>query len=104
MKVEWKSISSHGGAVMDENGLRNLLEQLHTELEHTQHVDDKGRELLRELTGDINNLLERSEGEAEVEPGLLRKLNETIRYMEVTHPALTEALNQILESLSNAGI
>ena len=90
---------------MDDNGLRNLLEQLHTEIEHTQQVDDKGREMLQDLSGDIRELLARSDGgQAPVQPTLLGRLEESIGYLEVTHPTLTDTLTKLLEALSNAGI
>jgi len=90
---------------MDEQGLRKLLEQLHAELEQTQSVDEKGRELLRELGNDIRDLLTRSDEEhLPAEPGLLVRMEESISYLEVTHPILTNTISKILESLSNAGI
>ena len=90
---------------MDQQELRKLLEQLHTEIEHTQSVDDKGRELLRDLVSDISELLARSNAQSSsAEPGLLKNLEESISYLEVTHPTITNTISKILESLSNAGI
>jgi hypothetical protein len=103
MKVE--SMKFYGGVVMDEQELRKLLEQLHTEIEHTQSVDDKGRELLQDLGGDIRELLARSGPEnMEAHPTVLKRLEDSISYLEVTHPTLTNTLSKLLESLSNAGI
>ena len=89
---------------MDDQGLRNLLEQLHKEIEHTQSVDQKGLELLRDLDVDIRDLLSRSVADQPTEHTLLGRLEESISYLEVTHPTLTNTLSKILESLSNAGI
>ncbi|MEI7845564.1 MAG: DUF4404 family protein [Chloroflexota bacterium] len=90
---------------MDEQGLRNLLEQLHKELENTQSVDQKGRDLLRDLDDDIRQLLSRSGADQpNTEQSLFGRLEESISYLEVTHPTLTNTLSKILESLSNAGI
>ncbi|HEY3312183.1 MAG TPA: DUF4404 family protein [Anaerolineales bacterium] len=90
---------------MDEQELRKLLEQLHTEIEHTQSVDDKGRELLRDLGSDIRELLARSETKpTQAQQSIVDRLEESISYLEVTHPILTNALAKVLESLSNAGI
>ncbi len=90
---------------MNEQGLRNLLEQLHAELEHTQSVDEKGRELLRDLGSDIRELLARSEEDpTRANQSLLGRLEESISYLEVTHPTLTNTLSKLLETLSNAGI
>jgi hypothetical protein len=82
--------------------IRELLEQLHDELERTETVDDKGRALLEDVSGDINDLLERSEPQAD--ETMLNKLQATIDHLEITHPKLTMALSEMLTILSNAGI
>jgi len=90
---------------MDNNELRTMLEQLHGEIEHTESVDEKGRELLREIGDDIRELLARSADEdAQAQDTLLRRLEDSISYLEVTHPVLTNTLSKLLEGLSNAGI
>ncbi len=90
---------------MDEQELRKLLEQLHNEIEHTQSVDEKGRELLQDLGSDIRDLLARSGQEnINARPSMLKRMEDSISYLEVTHPTLTNTLSQLLESLSNAGI
>ena len=90
---------------MDENELRKLLEQLHQEIEEANTVDDKGRELLQELQGDIRDLLERSK-QANVQPApiMSQRLEDSISHLELTHPTLTATLSQLLAVLSNAGI
>ena len=88
---------------MADNNLSKLLEQLHAELDHTEAVDDKGRELLRALNADIGKLLERSES-GPSDDSLLERLQESIDHFEVTHPALTSALSNIVSILNNAGI
>jgi hypothetical protein len=90
---------------MDNQELRKLLEQLDREIEQTRSVDEKGRELLRDLATDITELLARSEGgEAKAQTSLLGRLEDSISYLEVTHPTLTQTLTRVLETLSNAGI
>ena len=88
---------------MADKKLTELLEQLHTELDGTEAVDEKGRELLRALNADIDELLERSEGD-QSDDSLLERLQESIDHFEVTHPTLTSALSHIMTALSNAGI
>ncbi len=90
---------------MDDGDLRKLLEQLHGEIEHTETVDEKGRELLRHLGADIRELLDRSENE-QVRPdaSLVGRLEKTIDHFEVTHPTLSIIMSKVLETLSNAGI
>jgi hypothetical protein len=88
---------------MENQDLRNLLEQLHGEIEQTESVDEKGRELLRDLATDIGELLARSEG-GKTQTSILERLEDSISYLEVTHPTLTQTLTRVLETLSNAGI
>ena len=91
---------------MDDEELRNLLEELHQKIETTDTVDETGRELLSHLSVDIRNLLERT-GHDERLRGNEReigRLEESVRHFEVSHPSLTAALSQLLNILNNAGI
>lgn len=88
---------------MADEKLTKLLEQLHTELDGTEAVDEKGRELLRALNADIEELLERSEDD-QSDDSLLERLQESIDHFGITHPALTSALSHIMTALNNAGI
>ena len=85
--------------------LRELLENLDREIERTDSVDEKGEELLRDLSKDIADLLERSEKD-NAQPHLrtLRQLEDTLEYFEVSHPDLTMIISKLLDTLSNSGI
>ncbi len=87
---------------MTDQKLRRQLERLHDEIARTQKVDETGRRLLRDIDSHIRELLARSEVEAR--PGLSDGLERAVRHFEVTHPALTAALSDLLSALSNAGI
>jgi Mg2+ and Co2+ transporter CorA len=90
---------------MDDKELRNLLEQLHTEIERTENVDEKGRQLLRDLGTDINELLARTEDDlAQPHPTITQRLEDSIDHLEVANPDLTQTLAKLLSILSNAGI
>ena len=90
---------------MDDQELRELLEKLHGEIGRTKSVDAKGTELLHHLNADIGDLLKRSEiGQAQSHPTLITSVEDSIDHFEVTHPALSELLTHLLETLSNAGI
>lgn len=88
---------------MADKNLSNLLEELHTTLDQTEAVDERGRKLLRALSEDIKELLERSEG-AQSDDSLLERMRETAAHFESTHPAFASALSNLLTALSNAGI
>jgi hypothetical protein len=84
---------------------RELLQQLHDEINNTQTVDEKGEELLRDLDGDIRALLERSEEHpTQVRPSIVHTLESTLDHFEITHPELTVLVSKLLDTLSNAGI
>ncbi len=86
---------------MDDD-LSKLLEELHDELAKTKAVDTKGRELLRHLKTDIQNLL--NEEEPDTEESLFERLDESVEHFEETHPGLTSMLSKLINVLNNAGI
>jgi len=86
---------------MTDQKLRELLQQLHDELERTKSVDEKGREMLSNLSADIQKFLDPTQENPET---LLERLQDAIDHFEVEHPAITAALSQMLNALSNAGI
>ena len=86
---------------MTDQKMRELLEQLHEELARTESLDETGREMLAHISADIQKLLEPSE---EASPSILARLQDAIDHFEVEHPAITAALSQMLNTLSNAGI
>lgn len=90
---------------MNDQELCQLLEQLHGEIERTRSVDEKERELLRDLETDIRELLERCEAEqVQTHPLTIRRLEDAIEYMAVNHPTLTAMLSSMSTILSNAGV
>jgi Domain of unknown function (DUF4404) len=88
---------------MEDKNLSQLLEELHAELAKTKAVDDKGRELLRDLKADIQNLLQDSE-EAGADDSMLERLEDSIDHFEESHPDLTSMLSNLINALNNAGI
>lgn len=90
---------------MNDQELCQLLEKLHNEIEATQSVDARERELLRDLEADIRALLERCEAEQiQTHSMPIRRLEDAIEYMAVNHPTLTSMLSNMSTILSNAGI
>ncbi len=90
---------------MDDKKLRKLLEQLHAEIEKTDKVDDKGRVILQDLNKDISELLARTDGSAlQPKPTFTRGLEDSVKHFEISHPALTMAISDLLTALNNAGI
>jgi Domain of unknown function (DUF4404) len=88
---------------MNSQEIDDLLEKLNKEIEGIQPDDEKGQVLLRELSADIRELLDRVESKKPA-PSMMERLETSIDYFEVTHPDLTAALANLLSTLSNAGI
>ena len=74
---------------MNDDELRQLLEDLHQRIESTDTVDEQGREMLNHLSMDIRNLLERTGEPRRDTSKEINRLEESIRHFEVTHPTLT---------------
>jgi hypothetical protein len=87
---------------MPKNKIRELLEQLQEELELISPQDKKGRDLLENITTDINSLLQ--DPDVQTDESILARLQDTIDHFNIEHPKLTMALSEILSILSNAGI
>lgn len=90
---------------MSDSELRDTLEKLHEELKQVDDLDDETRQKLQHLMGDIRSALEREEQPPrEHYESLGDQLIDGIQRYEVTHPALTAAMQHALEILSRAGI
>ena len=88
---------------MNNQEIDQLLEKLKNEIEGIQPDDEKGQMLLRELSADIRELLERAESKQPA-PSMMQRLQASIDHFEITHPDLTAALSSLSAILSNAGI
>ena len=87
---------------MPKNKIRELLEQLRGELEQVSPQDQKGRDLLENITADINSFLQ--DPNVETDESVLQRLQDTIDHFNIEHPTLTMAFSEIMSILSNAGI
>jgi cell division septum initiation protein DivIVA len=88
---------------MDNQEIDELLEKLNKEIEGIEPDDEKGQELLRDLSADIRELLERAESKQPA-PSMMQRLATAIDHFEVSHPDLTAALSSASAILSTAGI
>ncbi len=88
---------------MPDQHLRDTLEHLHKELQQAGGVDDRSRELLRDVMDDIHAILDPSAPEAR--PGsLVERLREAVDDFEESHPAVTEAVGRVVDALAKMGI
>ena len=88
---------------MNSQEIDKLLEQLTKEIDGIKPDDEKGQALLRELSSDIRELLERAESKQPA-PSMMERLETSIQHFETEYPDLTAALSSLSAILSNAGI
>jgi predicted component of type VI protein secretion system len=88
---------------MEPRQFDQLLEKVHAAIRDVDNVDEQGRELLKDLSEDIQGLLNRTENRVSL-PSVDQQLRDSIRHFEVTHPTLTALLSELSAILSNAGI
>ncbi len=90
---------------MNKPQLGQALEQLHSELEQTQSLDDETRDSLRHLVRDIQRLLEESgQPTAHRSHSLNERLNEALLQLEVSHPHLALNMERVLDAFNEMGI
>lgn len=91
---------------MPKERLRQLLRELHDELERTDSVEADSRRLLTSTMQDVQALLERSDGGAtDGEHGTLgAALRDATLQFEGEHPKLAALLGRVVDALSQIGI
>ena len=90
---------------MEQKQFRQILQQLHNELENTNSIDESDRELLYKIKNDIQQLLDKSdEYETRRHYTIIKQLTDIIHYFEKSHPKLALTLKQVIDTLSNMGI
>jgi hypothetical protein len=89
---------------MENQTLRELLEQVEREIRKTETLDKQGVELLSRLSADIEELLARNDATGEDEMPITAQLKQAIDHFEISHPELSNYLSQLSRVLSNAGI
>lgn len=87
---------------MNSDALRSALKKLHEELARTPRVDAESRELLRQLTADIQRLADQP-STAHAQSNRPR-LDAAEAKFEAEHPKLAEALREIIDALGKAGL
>ncbi|HVY64407.1 MAG TPA: DUF4404 family protein [Gammaproteobacteria bacterium] len=85
----------------EDRELRKLLAELHTRLSHATTLDPKARTMLVTVANDIEGALERS---GERPPSAESKLEALAVKFEADHPALAEAVRDVVDALGKAGI
>ena len=90
---------------MTEHPLRNLLRQLHHTLDGSPSIAPEDRQLLKQLSDDIQAILARSGTPGEsAHPTVVDRLRSAVTRFEVSHPDLTAAMAQVSKQLGDMGI
>ena len=80
--------------------LHELLEELHTELQDSDALDDTARQELRSLAGEI----EEAVGEESLAEAAMNRVEEVTVDFESEHPRIAGILGNIADTLSKLGI
>lgn len=88
-------------APMEPRKLRQLLAELHQELQAAQSIDPDSRRLLEQLLEDIRPIIGQGRAAAGFPVGELR---EAALRLEAEHPRLAAALGQLGDALAKLGI
>ena len=90
---------------MDRQQLQQKLEQLHTELRQVESVDQGERRVLRQLSADIQELLDQGGEHAERKyDRLSERLRDGVKHLEASHPKVTLLMGQLIDTLERMGI
>lgn len=90
---------------MNKQDLEEKLQQLHTQLEQIELVDENKRSSIEQLMADIEHLLEQEQGpETHKYKRLGERLTESVAQFEATHPTATMLMGQTIDMLVQMGI
>jgi hypothetical protein len=90
---------------MSDIAITELLKQLHGALENSPSIGDKDRELLKQLSLDIQGLLAKpGEAGSAKHESTVAGLEDAIVRFEVTHPDITGVLAGVSKALADMGI
>jgi len=90
---------------MSDTGIPDLLKRLHGALEKSNAISDEDRDLLRQLSLDIHELLDQRGGGIDADRrSTLGRLQDAILRFEVTHPHITATLAAVSQQLADMGI
>ena len=90
---------------MDKDELNQSLAKLRDELKYVLQVDLPSRDTLKKLDGDIHRILENSGDFPTSHHASLREnLEESVEYLEASHPTITALMSRLIKALSDMGI
>ncbi|ARM30465.1 DUF4404 family protein [Prosthecochloris sp. HL-130-GSB] len=88
---------------MEKQKLYELLQELHSELEQADAVDEKTGQLLESLKSDISKLVQEESSLEDGQEDLSQNLSQALSHFEEEHPRLSMAIQYVLDSLARMG-
>jgi ElaB/YqjD/DUF883 family membrane-anchored ribosome-binding protein len=90
---------------MSDQRLRSLLEQLQAELARAEDLPEEQRQSLRRLADELRSLLARPAGARGSDQESVReRLDDWVRELEASHPALSTTVSNLIETLAFFGL
>jgi hypothetical protein len=90
---------------MSDPRLRSLLEQLQTELARAENLPEEQRQSLGRLAGELRALLARpADARGPDQESMRERLDDWVRELEASHPALSTTLGNLIETLAFFGL
>jgi hypothetical protein len=90
---------------MSDQRLRTLLDQLQAELARAEGLPEEQRLSLRRLDDELRALLARpASGRGPAPESLRERLDDWVRELEASHPALSTTLGNLIETLAFFGL
>ena len=84
---------------MSEQDLRGAIEEIRSELSHTEGLTESNREALRRLATELESRLERP-GTPPENDTLRHELADWVRELEVSHPTLSTTIGRLIDTLA----
>ncbi len=84
--------------------LRATVQELESELQSLDTLDDEARALLREAADEIHSVLEEKDPSKPAPESLTERLTHSAQEFEAEHPTLSGVVNRIVEVLRQMGI
>ena len=89
---------------MSKDHLHEIIDELHEELERSEHVDEADRTELAALVAEIRAIVGPDENPPEGEESVTDRLLDASRRFEESHPSLVSALGRLADALSKIGV
>jgi Domain of unknown function (DUF4404) len=93
------------GERMSDQRLRSLLEQLQGELARAENLPEEQRQSLRRLADELRTLLARpTDARGSDQESVRERLDDWVRELEASHPALSTTLSNVIDTLAFFGL